>query len=153
MNRAIDETGSERQASTNRRGFAIALAINFVWINLSEVWRYLMVIRPMLQETFPNDAAIAPFDLTTLAIWAVWDGILVFAATGFFWVYFKSVGASLRQAVFAALFFTIAVFGLLWVGAFNMGLVPARFIWVALPLAWLEQFVAAVIVWRVFRRK
>jgi hypothetical protein len=28
----------------------------------------------------------------------------------------------------------------------NMGFVPARFIWIAVPLAWIEQVVAAIIV-------
>lgn len=136
-----------------RRAFFLALGINFIWVNVSEVWRYLFVIKPLLHETFPDDPDIAPFDLGTFAIWSIWDSILIVAATGFFWIYLKSAGATFGQAIAAASFFTVTVFGLLWLGAYNMGLVPASFIWVALPLAWLEQVVAAVIVWRMYPKQ
>lgn len=148
--------GTSKQSSSislGRRAFFVALGINFIWINASEIWRYLFVIKPLLHDTFPKDSDIAPFDLGTFAIWSVWDSILIVAATGFFWIYFKSAGATFGQAIVAASFFTVTVFGLLWIGAYNMGLVPAHFIWVALPLAWFEQVVAATIVWRMFPKQ
>lgn len=36
------------------RGFRIALIGNLVWINASEIWRYLAVVRPMIQAIFPG---------------------------------------------------------------------------------------------------
>ena len=130
------------------RAFLLALGFNFLWINASEVWRYLYVIKPLLKETFPNNPNIAPFDLATFAIWSVWDLILVFAATGFYWIYLTFAGPSVRQSIVAASYFTITLFGLIWIGIFNMGFAPAYFIWVALPLAWIEQIIAALIVWK-----
>ncbi|MEM1053045.1 MAG: hypothetical protein AAGI28_13230 [Pseudomonadota bacterium] len=132
------------------KAFFVALGLNFLWINASEIWRYLYVIKPLLLKTFPDDATIAPFDLATFAIWSVWDLILVFAATGFYWIYLAFAGPSIRQSVVAASYFTITLFGLIWIGIFNMGLAPAHFIWVALPLAWIEQVIAALIVWKLF---
>ena len=130
------------------KAFFAAIGLNFIWINASEIWRYLYVIKPLLLEAFPDNPSIAPFDLATFAIWSAWDLILVIAATGFYWIYLAFFGPSVRQAIVAGSYFTITLFGLIWVGIFNMGLAPAHFIWVALPLAWIEQVIAALIVWK-----
>ncbi len=141
---AISASSTQGQVSRN---FWVALIVNFVWINTSEILRYLAVVRPMLHETYPGRADIAPFDLPTFASWSVWDTWLIFAATGFYWIYLNWAGRNIQQAIVAATLFTITIFGLIWLGVVNMGFVPARFIWIAVPLAWLEQAVAAIIVW------
>lgn len=134
------------------RQFWIAIAINTVWINASEIWRYLMVVKPMLHEAFPGRADIAPFTPSVFGLWSIWDSWLVFAATGFYWLYLHWTGSSIRQALTAAALFTMTVFGLLWFANANMGLVPIRFFWNAVPLAWVEQAVAALIVMWVMKR-
>ena len=138
---------TQTDSAQTRRAFLTALAANFVWINASEIWRYLAVVKPLLHQTFRGRADIAPFDLQTFAIWSVWDSILILAATGFYWIYLDWAGRQITQALKAATCFTLTVFGLLWLGVFNMGLVPSNFIWAALPLAWVEQAVAALIVY------
>lgn len=141
------------ESPATRRQFWIAFAINTIWINVSEIWRYLVIIKPMLHETFPDRADIAPFTLPIFGLWSIWDTWLVFAATGFFWLYLNWAGSTIRQSLIAATVFTITVFGLLWFGIANMGLAPMRFFWTALPLAWVEQAVAALIVmWAMNRR-
>ena len=112
-----------------------------------------MVVKPLLHQTFPGRADIAPFDLQSFAIWSVWDSILILAATGFYWIYLDWAGRQITQALKAATYFTVTVFGLLWLGIFNMGLVPPNFMWAALPLAWVEQAVAALIVYWAMGRK
>jgi hypothetical protein len=129
------------------RKFWIALAINFLWINASEIWRYLAIVKPMLHAAYPGRADIAPFDVPTFASWSVWDSWLILAATGFYWLYLNWAGRGVRQALIAATLLTVTVFGLIWLGVVNMGFVPARFIWIAVPLAWVEQVIAALVVW------
>jgi hypothetical protein len=152
MNDAIRTTrvGSTRTGIS--RDFWLALAINFLWINASEIWRYLVIIKPMLHQTYPGRTDIAPFDLPTFALWSIWDSWLIFAATGFYWLYLNWAGRNLRQALITATLLTLTVFGLIWLGVVNMGFVPARFIWIAVPLAWIEQAVAALIVLWAMRR-
>jgi hypothetical protein len=133
--------------------FKLALIANFIWINASEIWRYLMVVKPMLHETFPGRADIAPFDLPTFAIWSIWDTWLIASATGFYWLYLNWAGPSIRQALIAATLFTVTTIGLIWLGVYNMGLAPLRFLLIAAPLAWVEQAVAAVIVWWAMGRR
>lgn len=126
--------------------FKLALLLNFFWINVSEVARYFLVVRPQLHAAFPERPEIAQMDWVIFSIWGVWDLILILAATGFFWIWLERFGASIRQVILAASAFTVTVFGLLWLGVANMGLAPYSMIAVALPLAWLEQVIACGIV-------
>ena len=125
-----------------------AFLINFVWINLSEVVRYFLVVRPMLHAAFPGDAEVAPMSLGIFVVWGLWDLVLIAAATGFFWLWLERFGDGLRQIVYASAAFSLTVFGLLWLGVANMGLAPYTMIVVALPLAWAEQGIACWIVAR-----
>ena len=130
----------------SNRSFWLALAANFVWINVSEVWRYFAIVRPLLQDAFPAQDHIAAVTPAIFASWMVWDTILILAATGFYWMYLSQRGVTFMNAGLAALFFTVTVFGLLWLGVVNMGLASVHLMISAMPLAFLEQVVAAGIV-------
>lgn len=136
------------RAASSWSGFGRAFAINFLWINLSETWRYLVVIRPALQDLFSPSAGIAEMSLPILASWMVWDTVLIMAATGFYWLWVQRFGRNWRSIMQASGAFTLTVFGLVWLGVVNMGFVPPRFLILALPLAFAEQMVAAWIVAR-----
>lgn len=125
-----------------------AFLINFLWINLSEVARYFLVVRPMLHAAFPGDSGVAPMSFVIFAAWGLWDLVLVASATGFFWLWLERFGGGLRQVLIASMAFTLTVFGLLWFAVANMGLAPYAMIFAALPLAWAEQAVACWIVAR-----
>lgn len=134
------------------RAFWLALALNFVWINASEIWRYFYVIKPMLNATFSSQPEIGAMSLPIFASWAVWDLVLVIAATGFFWLWLAKFQTGVLQVFVASAAFTVTVFGLLWFGLANMGFVPLKFLWVALPLAWGENIVAAFLtLWAINR--
>ena len=135
------------QSDQNERAaFMTAFWLNFVWINLSEVARYFLVVRPMLHEAFPGQAEIAPMNWGIFALWAIWDLVLIAAATGFYWLWLEKFGHSVRQIALASASFTVTIFGLIWLGVANMGLAPYAMIAAALPLAWIEQAIACWIV-------
>ena len=133
----------------NGRAFASALALNFVWMNASEVFRYFAFVMPMMREALPQIDSVAPMDLGVFLVWGLWDAILVAAVTGFVWIFLDRFGAGLRQALIGATLIWLTVFGLLWLGIFNMGLATVEILAVALPLAWAELAIAGLIVlWR-----
>lgn len=134
------------------QAFWLALGINFIWINASEVWRYFQIVRPALLETFPSNPSIGAITPGIFASWMVWDTILIFAATGFYWLWLTRFRFGLSQAALASLAFTITVFGLIWIGIVNMGFVGTHFIYAALPPAWIEQLVAAALTYWVVSR-
>ncbi len=148
----MNQTIARPNEDALKTAFQHALVANFVWINLSETVRYFLMVKPMLHAAFPGQDHIAAVTPMIFASWMVWDTILILAATGFYWMFLRQFGVALERAVLGATCFTLAVFGLIWLGVVNMGLAPAVFIWAALPLAWLEQIVAALLVLWTMRR-
>lgn len=135
-----------------QKTFWLALGLNFIWINTSEVARYFGLIKPMLHDSFPEAEHIAVVSPAIFASWMLWDSILIIAATSFFWMSVQQFGASIKTILLSSLGFTITVFGLIWLGVANMGLAPIDFLWAALPLAWYEQFIAAYVVYWAIKR-
>jgi hypothetical protein len=85
-------------------------------------------------------------------IWGVWDTVLLLAVTGFAWLFLDRYGPSLRNALIIGTLIWFAIFVILWLGMFNMNLVPPSIPAAALPLAWFEMVIAALIVrWSMLR--
>lgn len=130
----------------NSRSFWIILLINALWINVSEVFRYFAFVMPMLRRSFPEIENIAPMDFAVFALWGLWDTILVVAVTGFVWIFLERFGRSLQNTVIAGTLVWLGIFGILWIGMFNMNLATLEILAVALPLSWLELVIAGLIV-------
>jgi len=128
------------------RAFVMAAIWAGLWINLSEVVRYFLLVRPMMQEAFPMVADIAPINVPIFLSWIVWDTVLVFAASFIVWLFLERFGDSTRHAVLAGTFVWAAIFVILWLGLLNLGLANQQLLMVALPLAWLELVIAAIII-------
>jgi hypothetical protein len=139
----MNETKFTHPFST--RAFVKALVANIVWINLSEVFRYFALVMPMMRSSLSAVHNVAPMDVQVFAIWGVWDTILVFAVTGFVWLFLERFGYGRRNALIAGVLFWIAVFVILWLGLFNMNLATLSILAAALPLALVEIFIAAII--------
>ena len=123
-----------------------ALLVNMVWINISEVFRYFVFVMPMMREALPALENVAPMNLTVFMIWGVWDTILIFCVTGFFWIFLERFGCSLVSAIAGASFAWLDIFVILWLGLYNMNLTNLSVVGVALLLSWIELVVAALIV-------
>jgi len=147
----MSQTNDGHQANAST-AFWLALGLNFVWINISEVARYFGLIKPMLHDSFPTAEHIATVTPLIFASWMLWDTILIIAATGFYWMFLLQFGVTLKNVFLSSLGFTISVFGLIWLGVVNMGLAPSSFLFAALPLAWIEQLIAAIIVFWAIKR-
>lgn len=131
--------------------FVFALAMNALWINASEVFRYFAFIMPMTRDALPLLGDVAPMDLRVFLVWGVWDTILVASATMIAWLALDRFGATVRTAVLAGTGIWFTVFVLFWLATLNMNLTTPKIVLMALPLAWVEMVVAALIVrWACF---
>lgn len=141
-------TITENPETTRRLApFTMALIVNFIWINASEVFRYFAFVMPMMREAFPMVPDVAPMNLPVFMIWGVWDTILVLTATLLPWMAMKIFGASALRAVLCGTGVWMAVFVILWLGLYNMNMATFGVLAIALPMAWVEMVVAALIVW------
>lgn len=132
----------------HRAGLLTALAINAIWINASEIFRYFVFVMPMMREAFSTVPGIAPMNVPVFLSWGIWDLLLISAATGFTWLVLDRFGATWRVAIGAGTMVWAAIFGILWLGLWNMNLATPAILAVALPLAWVEMVIAALIVRR-----
>ncbi|MEL7313156.1 MAG: hypothetical protein AAFN07_16685 [Pseudomonadota bacterium] len=127
--------------------FVLALIANVVWINASEVFRYFALVMPMMREAFPTVPDVAPMSVPVFLVWGLWDTIVVLAATLVPWIASRAFGSSILHFVGYGTGVWLGVFVVLWLGLLNMNLATANVLFVALPLAWIEMIVAALIVW------
>jgi hypothetical protein len=129
-----------------------AFFVNLVWINASEIARYFLILRDMMKSAFPQIPEIAPMNVPIFLSWGLWDTILIFATTGFSWLYLERFESTLRNVVVAGTLIWLAVFGLLWLGLLNMNLASLEILAAMLPWAWVEMVIAAFIVYRCRRQ-
>lgn len=134
------------------RGLLWALLANFLWMNASEVFRYLVFVMPMMRSALPELPGVAPMSLPVFAVWGLWDALLILATTGFSWLFVGRYGAGWRQGALAGTLVWLAVFVLLWLALLNMSLATPAVLAAALPLSWLELAVAGLIVAAAARR-
>lgn len=128
------------------RALVAATAANTVWVNASEIFRYFAFIRDLMRNAFPQLPDIVPMNLPIFLSWGVWDMLLVLVVSSFTWLYLERFGGGGRNAVRAGTLVWLAIFGILWLGLLNMNLATLRVVLTALPLAWFEMVVAALIV-------
>lgn len=133
-----------------QKNFQKILLFNFIWINLSEIFRYFLFIMPMMRETFPQIDNIADMNIFIFLVWGVWDMILVFSVCLFTKLYLTYFGYNLKNTLWVGTILWLTIFVILWLGLFNMGLATLSILAIALPLSWLELVIAALIVRRCF---
>jgi hypothetical protein len=134
------------QSAEFQRAFAIAFLINGVWITVSEFFRYLVFVKPMMAADFPQIPDIVPMNGPVVMIWMVWGAILVAAVTGFTWMVLERFGGSNKNVLLAGTAVWLSVFCIFWLAAWNMNIAKPNVMMVALPLAWLEMVIAAAVV-------
>lgn len=137
----------------NGKPFLKAFLLNTLWVNVSGLPRYFLLIKPMLHDALPNDPKIAPVSLAILASWGLWTLVFMLVTTGFYWMYFDRNGTSTRSVIVSAIWVTLATIGLTWLGIVNMGLLPVVFLGAAMAWATIEQLVSAFIVSSTMKRE
>lgn len=130
----------------NKHILVPVLLANLLWINASEIFRYFAFVMPMMRETLSMVPDVAPMSLSIFLIWGAWDTILLLVVTFFCWVYLDRYGATMRNAVFVGTILWCAIFVIFWIACLNMNLAAPKILVTALPLAWIEMVVAALIV-------
>ena len=77
---------------------------------------------------------------------------MLLVASGAAWLFLDRYGATKRNALIVGTLIWCAIFLIFWFAAFNMNLATPKILAVALPLAWGEMVVAALIVrWGMLR--
>jgi hypothetical protein len=144
----------EQRRAVDLPGLLKAVGLNLIWVNLSEVFRYFAFVMPMTREALPMVPDVAPMNLPVFLIWGLWDTLIVLAITLSSWLVFERFGYAKGTAVLAGTAVWVAIFVVLWVALLNLNLTTITIALVALPLAWVEMVIAALIaLWCLERRQ
>ena len=131
-----------------RRSFLIVLLIAFLWLNVSEVFRYFAFVMPMTRDAMSVVQDVAPMNVTVFVIWGLWDTLL-FAVVGVVaWLYHEKFGGGILNAIAAGTLLWLTVFCVFWLAVWNMNLTVTRVSLIALLLAWIEMVVVVAILQR-----
>lgn len=131
-----------------KRSFLLTLLVAFLWLNVSEVFRYFAFVMPMMRESMSTVHDVAPMNFAVFMIWGLWDTLLFVVVGGIAWLFHERFGSGIRNAVAAGTLLWLAIFCIFWLAAYNMNLTVARVPLIALPLAWIEMVIAVAILER-----
>jgi hypothetical protein len=133
------------QSSFNLRQFIIHVLLVSIWVNLSEVFRYFVIVMPEAQSFLAGLPGALPMNLPVFAVFAVWDTLLTAFVVLLFWLVAQVFGNNRRSVLLAGMIGWVGFFLLFWVGFCNMGLASPLLALKVLPLAWFELVVACAI--------
>jgi hypothetical protein len=129
----------------NLKQFIVTALIVSIWINISEVFRYFVIVVPMMKDYLSILPGVVPMNWSIFASWGVWDTILTALVVFVYWLVAQSLGNSLMSTFIAATTSWALFFLLFWLGMVNMGLASVSIALIALPLALFEMVVACLI--------
>ena len=121
------------------------LAVN-TWVGISQLFRYFVIVVPMMRAAFPNVEDIVPITWPVVIAWGVWVTIYLAWFVSIIWIFFERFGTTVNIALIAGSMATIPVYGLFWLALYLMSLTTPMIILIALPLAWIELLIAAMII-------
>lgn len=136
----------------NFKHFTIITLLTSIWINISEVFRYFVLVMPRVKSFFDNKLGVADMDLGIFAIWGVWDTLLTGVLVFIYWLYSQVFGNSNRSVFISGTIVWSAVFVIFWVATANMGLSEWNILWITLPLSWMEMIIGAWIASKLYKK-
>ncbi|WP_350290692.1 hypothetical protein [uncultured Croceitalea sp.] len=132
--------------------FFIITLITSIWINLSEVFRYFVLVIPRVKSFFNDKNGIAEMDWVIFTIWGFWDTLLTAVLVFIFWLYSNTFGHNFKSVFASGTLVWLAVFVIFWVATSNMGLSSWSILWITLSLSWLEMIVGAWIAHQLYKK-
>jgi hypothetical protein len=114
-----------------------------LWINLSEVARYFLVVKPMIQAELSMVPNVAAMDVPIFLIWGIWDTLLTCLLMWMVWLCAPHFKSQSKLILIAGTSMWLSFFALFWLGMINMNLSSVKLASIALPWAWLEMIIGA----------
>ena len=127
------------------KDFAVITLFVSIWVNISEVFRYFVIVRPEMHKTLAVVPNVADMNLGIFLVWGVWDTLLTSLIVFMWWICAQVFGNNVKTLILSGLLSWCFFFVLFWVGMANMNLSDWTFLIKVLPLALIETIVASFI--------
>ena len=115
----------------------LSILLATIWISLSEFVRNEFLVKSFWIKHYQELGLTFPSEPVNVAIWGIWS--LLFAMT----IYIIAKKFTLIQSTLLSWF---VGFVLMWVAIGNLGVLPYGLLVYAIPLSFLEAFIAALII-------
>ncbi len=125
------------------KNFIKIVLITSIWVNISEVFRYFIIVMPEMHRDLAAIPNVAPMNLFVFSIWGIWDTILTASIVYVTWLCHSKFKSKNRTILIAGIFSWIMFFLLFWIGMINMNLANPKMLLYTLPLSLFETLVAA----------
>ena len=116
---------------------SLSILLATIWISLSEFVRNEFLVKSFWIKHYQELGLTFPSEPVNGAIWGIWS--LLFAMT----IYIIAKKFTLIQSTLLSWF---VGFVLMWVAIGNLGVLPYGLLVYAIPLSFLEAFIAALII-------
>lgn len=126
--------------------------ITSIWVNLSEVFRYFIIVMPTMRRDLAEIPDVAPMDLLVFSIWGIWDTVLTASIVFITWLCNHVYVENTRSILVSGMVCWVMFFLLFWIGMVNMNLASPELLLFTLPLSMLETFVAAWIALKLIKK-
>ena len=136
----------------NVKEFLMITLITSIWVNLSEVFRYFVFVKPRTKAFFDFKEGIAEMNWGIFSVWGAWDMLLTVMVVITFWMFATLFGNNRRTVLLAGTFSWVFLFVLFWIATANMGLANWELLLITLPLSWLEMVVASYIASKLYAK-
>jgi hypothetical protein len=118
----------------------LAIVLTTIWISISEFVRNEFLFKSYWTDHYGSLGLVFPSEPVNGAVWGLWS--LCFALA----IYFIAKKFSLWETTVLSWF---AGFVLMWIATGNMGVLPFGILVFAVPLSFLEAFLASLIIKKV----
>jgi len=115
----------------------LAIFLATLWISISEFVRNEFLLKSYWTKHYADLGLIFPSEQVNGAVWGIWSLCLALA------IFFMSKKFNLLQTTFISWFFA---FVLMWLVIGNMSVLPYGILPFAIPLSFLEVFLASYII-------
>ncbi len=115
----------------------LAIILATVWVSASEFFRNQFLFKSVWIQHYNNLGLIFPSSTINGIVWVLWSFLVSVA------IYFITKKFTLLQTTFLS---WVMVFVLMWLVIGNLGILPYSLIAFAIPLSFIEIFVATVII-------
>lgn len=122
----------------------LAIVLATIWISISEFVRNEFLFKSYWTDHYESLGLVFPSEPVNGAVWGLWS--LCFALA----IYFIAKKFSLWETTVLSWF---VGFVLMWIATGNMGVLPFEILVFAVPLSFLEAFLASLIIKKLSRPK
>jgi len=138
------------KASFNLKIFLKVVLITSIWVNVSEVFRYFLIVMPNVKSYWNNLETVANMNWGIFCIWGIWDTILTAMTVFLYWLFTQRFGYNLCSIIISATLSWV-FFLLYWIVSANMGYSEWSILWIILPLALIEMIIANYIASKLYK--